>query len=63
MSGISRIAWSVSLTTSCSSLLNRFAVLTVGIPGVCTVNLGVHNSDQLRQNVELVRIPFVPEKE
>jgi predicted aldo/keto reductase-like oxidoreductase len=27
----------------------------LGIPGVCTVNLGVHNSDQLRRNVDLVK--------
>lgn len=27
----------------------------LGTPGVCTVNLGVHNVDQLRQNLELVK--------
>ena len=27
----------------------------LGTPGVCTANLGVHNVDQLRQNVELVK--------
>jgi hypothetical protein len=27
----------------------------LGTPGVCTANLGVHNMDQLRQNVELVK--------
>jgi predicted aldo/keto reductase-like oxidoreductase len=26
----------------------------LGTPGVCTVNLGVHNVDQLQKNVELV---------
>jgi predicted aldo/keto reductase-like oxidoreductase len=27
----------------------------LGTPGVCTANLGVHNADQLRQNIELVK--------
>jgi predicted aldo/keto reductase-like oxidoreductase len=30
----------------------RYALST---PGVCTANLGVHNTDQLRKNVELVK--------
>ena len=35
--------------------LQRAVRYALGTPGVCTANLGVHNVDQLRQNVELVR--------
>ena len=35
--------------------LEKAVRYSLGTPGVSTVNLGVHNSDQLRQNVELVK--------
>jgi hypothetical protein len=35
--------------------LQRAVCYALGMPGVSTVNLGVHNADQLRQNIELVR--------
>jgi hypothetical protein len=36
----------------------------LGVPGVATVNLGVHNREQLRKNVQLVkRYQPLPEDE
>ncbi|MBM4093288.1 MAG: hypothetical protein FJ276_28335, partial [Planctomycetes bacterium] len=35
--------------------LEKAVRYSLNVPGVTTVNLGVHNQDQLRQNVELVR--------
>jgi hypothetical protein len=35
--------------------LERAARYALGTPGVCTLNLGVHNVEQLRRNVEMVR--------
>lgn len=35
--------------------LERAVRYSLGTPGVCTVNLGVHNAQQLRQNIEMVK--------
>jgi predicted aldo/keto reductase-like oxidoreductase len=35
--------------------LQKAVCYALGTPGVATANLGVHNVDQLRQNVELVK--------
>ena len=35
--------------------LEKAVRYSLGTPGVCTVNLGVHNQDQLRQNIEMVK--------
>ena len=35
--------------------LEKAVRYALGVPGVCTANIGVHNTDQLRQNVEMVQ--------
>jgi predicted aldo/keto reductase-like oxidoreductase len=45
--------------------LQRAIRYSLGTSGVCTVNLGVHNSNQLRQNIEMVKRfkPLAPEEQ